>query len=278
VLSFSFLINIQGEDKMSLAFTDPSKLFDIRGRRILITGSGSGIGFGIARGLGAAGSKIILNGRGREKLEEAAGALSDEGIQVETAPFDVSDPNTIAENIDRIEAEMGPIDVLINNAGTNRRGRMTDISAQDYQAVMQANVDGLFLTTRSVSAHMQKRKAGKIINICSALSKMGRKGAVAYSGSKAAAAMMTASMCDELAGDNIQVNGIAPGYFLTEITQVIKDNPEQNAWLMGRTPAARWGQLEDLIGAAVFLSSDASNFVNGHVIYVDGGLTAVMGG
>ena len=263
---------------MSLAFTDPTKLFDIRGRRILITGSGSGIGFGLARGLGAAGSKIILNGRSREKLEEAAGALSEEGIQVETAPFDASDPNTIAANIDRIEAEIGPIDVLINNAGTNRRGRMSDISAQDYQAVMQANVDGLFLTTRSVSAHMQKRKAGKIINICSALSKMGRKGAVAYSGSKAAAAMMTASMCDELAGDNIQVNGIAPGYFLTEITQVIKDDPEQNAWLMGRTPAARWGQLEDLIGAAVFLSSDASNFVNGHVIYVDGGLTAVMGG
>ena len=256
---------------MSLAFTDPTKLFDIRGRRILITGSGSGIGFGLARGLGAAGSKIILNGRSREKLEEAAGALSEEGIQVETAPFDVSDPNTIAANIDRIEAEIGPIDVLINNAGTNRRGRMSDISAQDYQAVMQANVDGLFLTTRSVSAHMQKRKAGKIINICSALSKMGRKGAVAYSGSKA-------SMCDELAGDNIQVNGIAPGYFLTEITQIIKDDPEQNAWLMGRTPAARWGQLEDLIGAAVFLSSDASNFVNGHVIYVDGGLTAVMGG
>ena len=263
---------------MSVAFTDPAKLFNIKGRRILITGSGSGIGLGLARGLGAAGAKIILNGRNRKKLEEAAGALSDAGIQVETAPFDVSDPDTITANIDQIEANLGPVDVLINNAGTNRRGQMADISARDYQTVMQVNVDGLFLTTRAVSVHMQKRKAGKIINICSALSKMGRKGAVAYSGSKAAAAMMTASMCDELAGDNIQVNGIAPGYFLTEITQVIKDDPEHNAWLMGRTPAARWGQLEDLIGAAVFLSSDASNFVNGHVMYVDGGLTAVMGG
>lgn len=263
---------------MSAAFTNPSKLFDIRGKTILITGSGSGIGLGLAHGLGAAGARIILNGRNLEKLEAAAETLKSAGVSVEIAAFDVSDPDTIGTSIDQIEADIGPIDVLINNAGTNRRGRMADISAQDYQTVMKANVDGLFLATRAITPHMQKRQSGKVINICSALSKLGRKGAVAYSGSKAAAAMMTASMCDELAGDNIQVNGIAPGYFLTEITQVIKDDPEHNAWLMGRTPAARWGQLEDLIGAAIFLSSDASNFVNGHVLCVDGGLTAVMGG
>ena len=254
---------------MSLAFTDPTKLFDIRGRRILITGSGSGIGFGLARGLGAAGSKIILNGRSREKLEEAAGALSEEGIQVETAPFDVSDPNTIAANIDRIEAEIGPIDVLINNAGTNRRGRMSDISAQDYQAVMQANVDGLFLTTRSVSAHMQKRKAGKIINICSALSKMGRKGAVAYSGSKAAAAMMTASMCDELAGDNIQVNGIAPGVVEGEMTEELPR--EEQAYLLEDLPQSRFIRPEEVLHAVKYLLAAEAQSVTGEIMNVNGG-------
>ncbi|WP_342074944.1 SDR family NAD(P)-dependent oxidoreductase [Yoonia sp. SS1-5] len=263
---------------MSTNFLQPTKLFDIAERRFLITGSGSGIGLGLAQGIGAAGGKIVLNGRDVHKLEVAENKLRKSGIHVETAAFDVSDPDTIESNIKKIEAEIGPIDVLINNAGTNRRGRMADISANDYQTVIQANIDGLFLTTRAVAPYMQDRKAGKIINICSALSKLGRKGAVAYSGSKAAAAMMTASMCDELAADNIQVNGIAPGYFLTEITQVIKDDPVHNEWLMKRTPAERWGQLEDLVGAAIFLSSDASNFVNGHILYVDGGLTAVMGG
>jgi gluconate 5-dehydrogenase len=263
---------------MSVAFNEPAKLFDIQGRRILITGAGSGIGLTLARGLGAAGARIVLNGRNAQKMERATQSLRDAAIEVETAIFDVSDAGDVVDGIDRIEAESGPIDVLINNAGTNVRGRMADISADAFRTVMESNVDGLFLTSQAVSVHMQKRKAGKIINICSALSKLGRKGAVAYSGSKAAAAMMTASMCDELAGDNIQVNGIAPGYFLTELTQAIKDDPTHEAWLMARTPAARWGQLEELIGAAIFLSSDASSFVNGHVLTVDGGLTSVMGG
>lgn len=263
---------------MSVAFTNPNKLFDIQGRTILITGSGSGIGLGLARGLGAAGAKIVLNGRNEDKLKRASADLKAVGVQVEIAAFDVSNPDAVEDGINQIEVDIGPIDVLINNAGTNRRGKMTEISPQEYQTVMQANVDGLFLATRAVSTYMQQRKAGKIINICSVLSKLGRGGAVAYSGSKAAAAMMTASMCDELASDNIQVNGIAPGYFLTEITQVIADDPAHNSWLMERTPAARWGELEDLVGAAIFLSSDASNFVNGHVLYVDGGLTSVIGG
>lgn len=228
--------------------------------------------------MGAAGAKNILNGRNAEKLDKAAAQLKQAGVSCEIAPFDVSDPDAVAAGVAKVEPEIGPIDILINNAGTNRRCPMADISPDDYQTVMWAHVDGLFLMARAVSPHMQARKAGKIINICSALSKVGGSGAVAYSASKAAAAMMTASMCDKLAADNIQVNGIAPGYFLTEITQVIADDAENKAWLMNRTPAGRWGQLEDLIGAAVFLSSDASSFVNGHVLYVDGGLTAVMGG
>lgn len=262
---------------VGLSFTDPVKLFDVTGRRVLITGAGSGIGFALAHGLGAAGAHVILNGRNQDKLEAAKAKLAEAGIAVEIAAFDVSDANALETAVASIEAE-GPIDVLINNAGTNVRGRMADISADAFRTVMGSNAEGLFLTSRAVSVHMQKRKAGKIINICSALSKLGRKGAVAYSGSKAAAAMMTASMCDELAGDNIQVNGIAPGYFLTELTQAIKDDPDHEAWLTARTPAARWGQLEELVGAAIFLSSDASSFVNGHVLTVDGGLTSVMGG
>lgn len=262
---------------MGLSFTDPMKLFDVTERRVLITGAGSGIGFALARGLGEAGAHVILNGRNAEKLEAAKAELAEAGIASQTAPFDVSDADAVEAGIAAVEAE-GPIDVLINNAGTNVRGRMADISADAFRTVMGSNVEGLFLTSRAVSVHMQQRKAGKIINICSALSKLGRKGAVAYSGSKAAAAMMTASMCDELASDNIQVNGIAPGYFLTELTQAIKDDPAHETWLMARTPAARWGQLEELVGAVIFLSSDASSFVNGHVLTVDGGLTSVMGG
>lgn len=263
---------------MSLAFNSPLSLFDISKKTILITGSGSGIGLGLARGLGAAGANIILNGRSVPKLEAAADLLERDGIAHGTAAFDVSLPDSAEEGIARIEREIGPIDVLINNAGTNRRGRMVDISEQDYQAIMRANVDGLFFMSRAVAPRMEARGAGKIINVCSALSHLGRKGAVAYSGSKAAAQMMTASMCDELAPAGIQVNGIAPGYFLTEITEAIAKDKKHNDWLMARTPAARWGKMDDLIGAAIFLSSQASDFVNGHVLTVDGGLTSVIGG
>lgn len=263
---------------MSADFTNPQTLFDVSGKRILVTGGGSGIGFGLAKGLAAAGAEVILNGRSEAKLNEAVAQLKEEGLQCSSIAFDVSDPIQVAQSISELESKQLAIDVLINNAGTNRRGAMSAISPEDYKTVMSANVDGVFFVSREVSRHMQRRGSGKIINICSALSHLGRKGAVAYSGSKAAVAMMTASMCDELASNGIQVNGIAPGYFLTEITQVIADDPEHNAWLMNRTPAARWGQMEDLLGAAIFLSSSASDFVNGHVLTVDGGLTSVIGG
>lgn len=263
---------------MSIAFTKPQELFDIKGKIALITGSGSGIGKALAQGLGAAGAHIILNGRNEAKLEAAAAHLNEAGIPHSIEAFDISDPKAVAIAIENIETQVGPIDILINNAGTNRRGQMHEVSTEDYHTVIRANVDGLFLVTREVSARMKARQQGKIINICSVLSKLGRKGAVAYAGSKGAAALMTASMCDELAPHGIQVNGISPGYFLTEITEAIAQDTAHNEWLINRTPAGRWGQVEDLVGAAVFLSSDASKFVNGHLLAVDGGLTAVVGG
>ncbi|NIA71309.1 SDR family oxidoreductase [Pelagibius litoralis] len=263
---------------MSSAFTDPVGLFDLAGKTALITGSGGGIGLSLARGLGAAGARIVLNGRDAAKLSKAAGILEEAGVDHTSCAFDVSDDTAVEAAIEQIERDDGPIDILVNNAGTNRRGAMGDISADDYRMVMNANVDGLFFVTRSVAPYMEVRGRGKIINICSALSKLGRKGAVAYSGSKGAAAIMTASMCDELAPKGIQVNGIAPGYFLTEITEVIAQDEAHNTWLINRTPAGRWGEMQDLVGAAIFLASPASDFVNGHILAVDGGLTAVIGG
>lgn len=259
------------------AFSNPSALFDLSGKTALITGSGSGIGLGLARGLGAAGATIILNGRNEEKLTKAMGILSEAGISVKKSIFDVSQPVHVETAVAEIESTIGPIDILINNAGTNRRGSMADITPDDYRAVIKTNVDGAFFTSRAVSVRMAERGYGKIIHICSALSRLGRKNAVAYATSKGAVKMMTSAMCDELAPAGIQVNGIGPGYFLTELTEAIVNDKAHNDWLINRTPAGRWGELEDLVGAAVFLSSPASDFVNGQVLYVDGGLTSVMG-
>ncbi|SEU08642.1 SDR family oxidoreductase [Paracoccus homiensis] len=252
-------------------------LFDLTGKTALVTGGATGIGLGLAEGLARAGARLILNGRRRDVLDSAVEALRAKGYNVAGAAFDAADPQAVDQAITQLAAAGHQIDILVNNAGTNRRGAMNQISVDDYAAVIRANVDTAFIMSRAVSPAMIGRGSGKIINICSALSKLGRKNAVAYAASKGAIAQMTSAMCDELGGHGIQVNGIAPGYFLTELTQVIKDDPQHNDWLMKRTPAARWGEVEDLAGAAVFLGSRASDFVNGHILYVDGGLTSVMG-
>lgn len=263
---------------MSNAFTNPLSLFDLADHQVLITGSGSGIGLAMARALASSGASVILNGRNHDKIRKAEKIIVEAGGKACASIFDISDSDAINSAVTDIEENLGPIDVLINNAGTNRRGSMAEITSNDFSQVIQTNVNGTFCVTQSVSKNMIERGSGKIINICSALSKLGRKNAVAYSASKAAVAMMTRSMCDELAPHGIQVNGIAPGYFLTELTQVIADTPAHNDWLIKRTPAGRWGKMEDLIGATIFFSSSASDFVNGHVLYVDGGLTSVIGG
>jgi gluconate 5-dehydrogenase len=249
-------------------------LFDLSGRIALITGSSQGIGLALARGLAETGATVILNGRNPAKLDEAAGPLRQRGLKVETAAFDVVDVMAVTAAVETIEARHGRIDILINNAGIQRRGAFVDFPASTFREVQATNVEGVFFVAQAVARGMVERKAGKIINICSVTSELGRANIVPYTAAKGAVKMMTRAMCAELARHNIQINGIAPGYIETELNAALMSDEKFSAWVEARTPAGRWGKVEELIGAAVFLAGDASNFVNGHIIYVDGGLTA----
>jgi gluconate 5-dehydrogenase len=252
------------------------KSFDLTGRRALITGSSTGIGFALARGLGGAGARVILNGRDETRLQEAMRTLCDEGIDAQAMRFDVTSPIEVNEAIERIEAQTGPIDILVNNAGMQRRAPLEDFSHAQWRELMQTNVDSVFLVGKTVARFMIARGAGKIINICSVQSELGRPNIAAYTATKGAVKMLTKGMAIDWGQHGIQVNGIGPGYFKTELTQALVDDEAFSAWLIGRTPSRRWGDVEDLAGAAVFLASDASKFVNGHILYVDGGVTATL--
>ncbi|HMB48436.1 MAG TPA: SDR family oxidoreductase [Afifellaceae bacterium] len=252
------------------------KIFDLSGRRALITGSSQGIGFALARGLAEAGAQIVLNGRNTERLEAAAEALQNEGATVRTAAFDATDSQAVAAGVDAVENNFGAIDILINNAGMQFRTPLQDFPHEKWHELMRTNIDSAFLVGQAVARHMIGRKSGKIINICSVQSELGRPGIAPYAASKGALKMLTKGMCIDWAGFGIQVNGIGPGYFKTELNQALVDNPEFSAWLENRTPAGRWGDVEELTGAAIFLSSEASSFVNGHILYVDGGITASL--
>jgi gluconate 5-dehydrogenase len=252
------------------------EMFSLRGRRALVTGSSQGIGFALARGLAAAGAAVILNGRGVERLSAAAEILRGEGAAIEEAAFDVTDSRAVKAAIERIEAETGAIDILVNNAGIQRRGSLIEMSEETWREVMNANVDSVFHVSKAVASHMIPRNRGKIINICSVMSELGRATVAPYAASKGAVKMLTKAMCAELAPHNIQVNGIGPGYFKTELTEALVNDEEFSAWLTNRTPARRWGEVQELAGAAVFLASPASDFVNGHILYVDGGMTSVV--
>ncbi len=251
-------------------------LFDLTGKRALITGSSQGIGFALARGLAKAGAQIILNGRSEEKLAKAAEVLSAEFENIHQAPFDVTDSAAVKNGINKIEAEIGSIDILVNNAGMQNRQSLEDFPEEDWHQLMKTNVDSVFFVSKAVAKHMIPRKAGKIINICSVQSKIGRPTIAPYTASKGAVAMLTKGMCIDWGKHNIQVNGLGPGYFKTELTDALVKNEEFTAWLTGRTPAGRWGDVEELEGACVFLASPASSFVNGHIMYVDGGVTTTL--
>jgi len=251
-------------------------LFSLDGRTALITGSSQGIGFALARGLGQAGAKIVLNGRGAAKLSAAAETLRGEGIAVEEAAFDVTDPAAVTEGVARIEREIGPVDILVNNAGIQRRAPLEDFADSDWKDVMTTNVDSVFYVSKAVAKHMIPRKKGKIINIGSVQSELGRPSVAPYAASKGAIKMLTKGMCIDWAPHGIQINGIGPGYFKTELTDALVRDETFSGWLTGRTPARRWGDVEELAGAAVYLASDASSFVNGHILYVDGGITASL--
>ena len=250
--------------------------FDLSGRTALITGSSGGIGYALAGGLAAAGATVVLNARGIDKLEAAAQRLRGAGAIVHTAAFDVTSAQGVAVAVEAIERDVGAIDILVNNAGIQRRSPLEDFETEQWDELMRTNVDSVFLVGQAVARHMIPRKRGKIINICSVQSELGRPNIAPYTASKGAVKMLTKGMAIDWGQYGIQVNGLGPGYFKTELTEALTRNEEFCNWLIARTPSRRWGEVEDLVGAAVFLASEASNFVNGHILYVDGGVTATL--
>jgi gluconate 5-dehydrogenase len=253
-----------------------STSFRLDGRMALVTGSSSGIGLALARGLGQAGASVVLNGRHAGKLEQAAAALRGEGLQVHARVFDVTQAAGVQAAVDDIEGTLGPIGILVNNAGMQIRGPLQDFSEQDWHQLMHTNVDSVFLVGQAVARKMIARGHGKIINICSVQSELGRPGIAPYTASKGAVKMLTKGMAIDWGPYGLNVNGLGPGYFKTELTEKLVADEQFTAWLLGRTPSRRWGDVQDLAGAAVFLASDASSFVNGHILYVDGGVTATL--
>jgi gluconate 5-dehydrogenase len=210
------------------------------------------------------------------KLEAARATLAAKGITAAVAAFDVTEEDAVNTGIARIEQDVGAIDILVNNAGMQFRTPLEDYPLAKWRELMQVNVESAFIVGKAVAKGMIARKAGKIINICSVQSELGRPSIAPYTATKGAVKMLTKGMCADWAKHNIQVNAIGPGYFKTPLNQALVDNPEFSSWLEKRTPAGRWGTVDELIGAAVFLSSPASSFVNGHILYVDGGITSVL--
>jgi gluconate 5-dehydrogenase len=248
-------------------------LFDLTGRIALVTGSSDGIGFALARGLGAAGARVVLNGRNADRLAVARERLAGRGIAADVARFDVADRSAVVEAVDRIEREIGAIDILVNNAGVQRRNPFETFPEETWREIMAINVDGVFHVTQAVGARMVERRRGRIINICSVSSELGRATIVPYAATKGALRQMTRGLSAEWAKHNIQINAIAPGYIRTPLNQALMDDETFSAWVAARTPARRWGEPEEIIGAAIFLASDAASYVNGHILYVDGGLS-----
>lgn len=251
-------------------------LFDLSGKTALITGSSRGIGLALARGLAAAGAAVILNGRDQTRIDTAASALQQQGFSASTCVFDVTDPPAVERAVDALESADGRIDVLVNNAGMQHRTPLDDFPHDRWQALIDTNLNSVFNVSRPVARHMIRRGSGKIINICSATSELARPGIAPYAASKGAVKMLTKGMCADWARHGLQINGIGPGYFKTELNDALVKDPEFSAWLEKRTPAGRWGEVKELVGAAVFLASEASSFVNGHVLYVDGGITSSL--
>lgn len=251
-------------------------LFRLDGQLALVTGSSAGIGFALARGLGQAGAVVVLNGRDENKLNDAARVLRDEGLQVHARCFDVTDAQAVQAAVADLEAGIGAITVLVNNAGMQKRAPLQEFAIDDWRQLMRTNLDSMFLVGQAVARHMIPRGRGKIINICSVQSEIGRPGIAPYMASKGAAKMLTKGMAIDWGPHGLQVNGLGPGYFKTELNQKLVDDPQFDSWLTNRTPARRWGEVQELAGAAVFLASAASSFVNGHILYVDGGVTATL--
>ncbi len=253
-------------------------LFNLAGRTALVTGSSRGLGRTMARGLGRAGAALVLNGRNEQRLAEAVAALAREGLEVRGAPFDVTDSAAVGAALDDLERDGLAVDILVNNAGIQRRGLLEDLSEDDWRAVLDTNLTGAFLVARRVVHGILARGTGrgKIINICSLMSTAARPTTGNYAAAKGGLAMLTRAMAVEWGGRGVQANAIAPGYFVTEMTRTLVEDEAFDEWVRGRTPAGRWGDPQELVGPAVFLASAASDFVSGHVLYVDGGILAAL--
>lgn len=251
-------------------------LFDLTGKRALITGSSQGIGFALARGLANAGAAIVLNGRDPARLTAAATTLRDGGATVDELLFDATDHPAVRKAIDDFESDTGQIDILINNAGMQFRTELEDFPAEKFQALLQTNIASVFNVGQACARHMIGRGAGKIINIASVQTALARPSIAPYTATKGAVGNLTKGMATDWARHGLQCNAIAPGYFETPLNAALVADPAFTDWLEKRTPAGRWGQVEELVGAAVFLAGPGSSFVNGHILYVDGGITASL--
>ena len=250
--------------------------FNLQGKVALITGGAHGIGFSIAEGMAKCGATICFNCSSEASLEKGLAAYKAAGIDAHGYVADVSDEDAVNAMVAKIKAEVGPVDILVNNAGLMKRVPMIEMSHADFMRVIDVHVGGAFNCSKAVLPDMMEKREGKIINICSMQSELGRDTITPYAAAKGAVKMLTRGMCVELARHNIQVNGIAPGYFNTAMTRTLVEDKAFTDWLCKRTPAARWGDPQELVGAAVFLSSNASNFVNGHLLFVDGGMLVAV--
>lgn len=248
------------------------QLFDLTGKRALVTGSSQGIGYALAQGLKAAGADVILNGRDEAKLKAAAEALGTKHMLC----FDATDHEAVRRAVDAFEQDTGSIDILVNNAGMQHRSPLEDFPADAFERLLRTNISTVFNVGQAVARHMIKRGAGKIINIASVQTALARPGIAPYTATKGAVGNLTKGMATDWAKYGIQCNAIAPGYFDTPLNAALVADPAFTTWLEKRTPAGRWGKVEELVGACLFLSSNASSFVNGHVLYVDGGITASL--
>lgn len=259
-------------------YTMIESLFDLSGKVALVTGGGHGIGMAIGKVLAAAGAKLCINGTSEEKLKQAKAQFAKEGVEVATFAFDVSNEQDVDRGISRLEEEVGPVDILVNNAGIIKRIPILEMPVDDFKQVLDIDLVGPLIVSKRVAPAMIERRGGKIINICSLMSQYGRNSVSAYAAAKGGLKLLTANMACEWAKHNIQINGIAPGYIATSQTAPIREGGHPfNDLVMARTPAARWGEPEDIGYAALFLSSRASDFVNGHLLFVDGGIMANFG-
>ena len=262
---------------------DIMKKFSLEGKTALVTGAAYGIGFAIAEGLAAAGARIAFNCRSEEHLKTALEAYAEKGIDARGYLCDVTEEEAVQRLVHTIENDLGPIDILVNNAGIIKRIPMVEMTAKDFRQVVDIDLTAAFITSKAVLPGMMERRSGKIINICSMMSELGRETVSAYAAAKGGLKMLTRNIASEYGGYNIQCNGIGPGYIATPQTAPLREPQADgsrhpfDSFIIAKTPAERWGRPEDLMGAAVFLASEASDFVNGHILYIDGGILAYIG-